>query len=118
MPTTNNDDLATVRKPCRRPRPDGKTQIVVGMGTAGIAAGARETLKATSLILRKTRLDIILRQTANCSGWTGASHKDPPGAETVTYGKVTRRATRSWKSTSSGQYCPGFQIMPDAGIII
>ena len=42
----------------------GKIQVIVGMGTIGIASGARETLKAIlNFIEEKQLADIILRQT-------------------------------------------------------
>lgn len=44
----------------------GQIQIVVGMGTVGIAAGARETLKAILDYIEKESLaDVIVRQTGN-----------------------------------------------------
>jgi len=69
----------------------GKTEIVVGMGTVGIAAGARETLKAILDFVDHNHLeDIIIRQTGNI----GIDSFEPvvqvilPGAEKVTYGRV------------------------------
>jgi len=57
-----------------------------------LPAGARETLKAILTFIEEHNLpDIILRQTGNI----GLGGQDPvvqvilPGAETVTYGKVT-----------------------------
>ena len=47
----------------------GQVQVVVGMGTVGIAAGARETLKAILDIIENENLsDVIVRQTGNI-GW-------------------------------------------------
>ena len=44
----------------------GEIQIVVGMGTVGIAAGARETLKAILDYVEQNSLsDILIRQTGN-----------------------------------------------------
>ena len=44
----------------------GEIQIVVGMGTVGIAAGARETLKAILEFVDNEHLEnIIIRQTGN-----------------------------------------------------
>jgi len=69
----------------------GKTEIVVGMGTVGIAAGARETLKAILDFVDHNHLeDIIIRQTGNI----GIDSFEPvvqvilPSAEKVTYGRV------------------------------
>jgi len=69
----------------------GKTEIIVGMGTVGIAAGARETLKAILDYVDHNHLEnIIIRQTGNI----GIDSFEPvvqvilPGADKVTYGKV------------------------------
>lgn len=44
----------------------GQVQIVVGMGTVGIAAGARETLRAILEYIEQNNLqDITVRQTGN-----------------------------------------------------
>ena len=70
----------------------GKTEIIVGMGTVGIAAGARETLKAILDFVDHNNLeDIIIRQTGNI----GIDSFEPvvqvilPNAEKVTYGRVS-----------------------------
>ncbi|MDY6845636.1 MAG: (2Fe-2S) ferredoxin domain-containing protein [Chloroflexota bacterium] len=69
----------------------GKTEIIVGMGTVGIAAGARETLKAILDFIDHNNLeDIIIRQTGNI----GIDSFEPivqvilPGEEKVSYGRV------------------------------
>jgi len=75
----------------------GEIQIVVGMGTVGIAAGARETLKAILEYIEKNNLSgIIVRQTGNI----GLDSYEPivqvitgENAKT-TYGKVTPDAAR------------------------
>jgi NADP-reducing hydrogenase subunit HndB len=44
----------------------GQVQIVVGMGTVGIASGARETLKAILEYIETENLtDVLVRQTGN-----------------------------------------------------
>lgn len=44
----------------------GEIQVIVGMGTVGIAAGARETLKSILEYIEKENLsDIVVRQTGN-----------------------------------------------------
>jgi NADP-reducing hydrogenase subunit HndB len=44
----------------------GQVQIVVGMGTVGIASGARETLKAILDFIETENLaDVVVRQTGN-----------------------------------------------------
>ncbi|NLG40674.1 MAG: (2Fe-2S) ferredoxin domain-containing protein, partial [Chloroflexi bacterium] len=97
MPTINSiEDLKRLREEAQKIKEmrdqTGKTQIVVGMGTIGIAAGARETLKAILNFIEENNLpDIILRQTGNL----GLSGMDPvvkvtlPNQEEVVYGKVT-----------------------------
>ncbi len=72
---------------------DGKSiQVVVGMGTCGIAAGAREALDAFVKAIEEKKLgdSVLLRQT----GCMGLCHSEPtvevavPGMPTVIYGKV------------------------------
>ena len=70
---------------------DDKVQVIVSMGTVGIAAGARETLKSILNFVEANQVaDIIVRQTGNL----GVEGQDPvvqvilPGQEKVTYGKV------------------------------
>ena len=67
------------------------------MGTVGIAAGARETLKAVlDMIEEKNLADITVRQTGNI----GLDSFEPilqvvlPGEEKVTYGKVNPEMAR------------------------
>lgn len=70
---------------------EGKPQIIIGMGTCGIAAGARDILQAVSQALRKKNLDVIVTQT----GCIGMCEQEPlldvqlPAQERITYGKVT-----------------------------
>lgn len=75
----------------------GQIQIVVGMGTVGIAAGARDTLKAILQYIETENLsDVIVRQTGNI----GLDSLEPVvqvivGENApVTYGKVTPDAVR------------------------
>lgn len=72
--------------------PEGRTEIVVGMGTVGIAAGARDTLKAILDFIEEKKLEgITVRQTGNL----GIDSHEPvvvvtiPGQEKVVYGRVT-----------------------------
>jgi NADP-reducing hydrogenase subunit HndB len=69
-------------------------QIIIGMGTCGIAAGAREVMKAVLEELDKRHLhDVSVLQT----GCIGMCQKEPlvdvvlPGQDRVTYGPVTTR---------------------------
>lgn len=89
------EDLKRLREEAQRVRDlkvhEGKTEIVVSMGTVGIAAGARETLKAILNYIETEGLrNIIVRQVGNL----GVEGQDPlvqitlPGAEKVLYGKV------------------------------
>lgn len=102
MPTVKSlEDLKRIREEALKKR-DIKTtashvQIVVGMGTPGIAAGARETLKEfLNIIEEKGLTDITIRQTGNF----GLDSAEPVvqiiigDAAPVTYGKVTPYAAR------------------------
>ncbi|HZK17145.1 MAG: (2Fe-2S) ferredoxin domain-containing protein [Anaerolineaceae bacterium] len=96
MPTIKSlDDLKRIRAEALRKQElkttSGKTEIIVGMGTVGIAAGARETLKAILDYIDHNNLEnVIIRQTGNI----GIDSYEPvvqvilPGAEKVTYGRV------------------------------
>lgn len=96
MPTVKSlDDLKKIREEALKKQQlketSGKTDVIVGMGTVGIAAGARETLKAILDMIESDNLsDIIVRQTGNI----GLDSFEPivqvvlPGQEKVTYGKV------------------------------
>lgn len=72
-------------------------KIVVGMGTCGIAAGARETLAAILDELAKRNLqDVVVTQT----GCIGLCEQEPiidiirVGQPKVTYGRVTGERAR------------------------
>lgn len=72
-------------------------QIVIGMGTCGIAAGARETLAAVMQELKQLELlSVAITQT----GCAGLCDKEPlvdiilPGEPRVTYGKVDAARAR------------------------
>jgi NADP-reducing hydrogenase subunit HndB len=102
MPTVKSlDDLKKIREEALKKQQlketSGKTEVIVGMGTVGIAAGARETLKAILDMIESEELsDIIVRQTGNI----GLDSYEPivqvliPGEEKVTYGKVTPEMAR------------------------
>jgi NADP-reducing hydrogenase subunit HndB len=75
----------------------GQIQIVVGMGTGGIASAARETLKAILEFIESENLSgVTVRQTGNI----GLDSFEPIVQVTigenakVTYGKVTPDAAR------------------------
>ncbi len=95
------EDLKRVREEALKKREvkavTGQKQIIVGMGTVGIAAGARETLKAILDFIEKENLsDIVVRQTGNIGldSWEPIVQviigDEPP----VTYGKVTPEVAR------------------------
>ncbi len=97
--TSGRSAETTRRSPGKTPGKErsGQIQVVVGMGTVGIAAGARETLKAILDFIEKENLcDIIVRQTGNI----GLDSYEPivqvmiGEQPKVTYGKVTPDAAR------------------------
>lgn len=74
-----------------------KVKVVVGMGTCGIAAGAREVMSAILDELEKRRLtNVVVTQT----GCIGLCAQEPlvdvylPGQPRVTYGKVDAQRAR------------------------
>jgi len=91
------DDLRKLRddkkNDLRKRDADGKAiQVIVGMGTCGIAAGAKQTLDAFIAGLDEHKLvdSVLVRQT----GCMGLCHSEPtveivvPEMPTVIYGKV------------------------------
>ena len=90
------EDLKRAREEALKKRElkasSGTIQVIVGMGTCGIAAGARDTMKSILETIEKDSLNgIIVTQT----GCIGLCEKEPivqvvvgEGAK-VTYGKVT-----------------------------
>lgn len=96
MPSIKSlEDLKKIREEALKKQElkstSGKTEIIVGMGTVGIAAGARETLKAILDFVDHNNLEnIIIRQTGNI----GLDSFEPivqvilPGEEKVSYGHV------------------------------
>lgn len=95
------EDLKRLRQEAMEKRrvksSEGQAQIIVGMGTVGIAAGARETLKTfLDLIASENLSDIVVRQTGNI----GLDSYEPivqvviGENPKVTYGRVTPDAAR------------------------
>lgn len=83
----------TKKTEMRKRDAEGKSiQVIVGMGTCGLAAGAKMTLDAFLKALDDKKLvdDVLVRQT----GCMGLCHSEPtvevavPGMPTVIYGKV------------------------------
>ncbi len=102
MPTIKTlDDLKRIREEALEKRKmktaAGNIQVVVGMGTCGIAAGARETMKA---ILETIEKDNISGITVTQTGCIGLCEREPIVMVTVgedakvTYGKVTPDVAR------------------------
>ncbi|MFZ5878239.1 MAG: (2Fe-2S) ferredoxin domain-containing protein [Chloroflexota bacterium] len=102
MPTVKSlEDLKRIREEALKKRDikttNARVQIVIGMGTPGIAAGARDTLKEfLTLIEEKGLTDVTVRQTGNF----GLDLLEPViqviigEAAPVTYGKVTPYVAR------------------------
>ena len=97
------DELAKIKEEARKMTEirEGenaeKIKIVVGMGTCGIAAGARETMGAVLQELEKRNLDNTLVTQTGC---LGLCEQEPivevviPGHPRVTYGKVSAEKAR------------------------
>jgi NADP-reducing hydrogenase subunit HndB len=73
-------------------------QVIVGMGTCGIAAGAKETFTALmDAITAKGLTNVLIRQT----GCMGLCHSEPtvevvvPGMPAVIYGNVDAATARA-----------------------
>ncbi len=96
MPTVKSlEDLKRLREEALEKRKmktaEGKAHIIVGMGTCGIAAGARDTMKAILNYIETQNLaGIVVTQT----GCIGQCEKEPivqvaiGDQPKVTYGKV------------------------------
>ncbi|HOE34518.1 MAG: (2Fe-2S) ferredoxin domain-containing protein [Chloroflexi bacterium] len=120
MPTIKSlEDLKKMREEALRKQElkttTGKTEIIVGMGTVGIAAGARETLKAILEFVDSNHLEnIIIRQTGNI----GIDSFEPvvqvvlPGQEKVTYGHVNPEIAKiiMEEHVVRGKVVPDYQI--------
>jgi NADP-reducing hydrogenase subunit HndB len=97
MPTVKSlEDLKRIREEALKKRQikeeSGEIQIVVGMGTPGIAAGARDTMKAILAFIEANALSgIVVRQTGNIGldSWEPIVQVQKATEPKVTYGKVT-----------------------------
>ena len=100
------DDLKRVREEALEKRKakttSGAAQVIVGMGTCGIAAGARETMKAVLKYVETENLqNIIVTQT----GCIGICEQEPilqvviGDQPKVTYGKVTPEVVKDIMKT-------------------
>ncbi len=90
------DELRRIKEEALKKREasqtSGRVQITIPMGTCGIAAGARQTMKTILDLIEKESLsDVVVRQTGN-SGldeWEPIVKVAVAGQPEVTYGKVT-----------------------------
>jgi NADP-reducing hydrogenase subunit HndB len=110
------EELKRVREEALRKRAaknaEGQTQIVVGMGTPGIAAGARETVKAILDYIEHENLSgVVVRQTGNIGldSWEPIVQVQIGEAAPVTYGKVTPDVAREIMRV----HVAGGQALPD-----
>ena len=89
------DDLKRVRDEAQqalKTRLDTGTTIIVGMGTCGIAAGARDTMKAVLETIETDSLQGIVVTQTGCIGlceWEPIVQVTIGEQPKVTYGKVT-----------------------------
>ena len=97
MPTVKSlEDLKRIREEALQKRAiktaAGNIQIIVGMGTPGIAAGARDTLREFLTQIEQRSLENIqVRQTGNLGmdSWEPIVQVQIGDAPVVNYGKVT-----------------------------
>jgi NADP-reducing hydrogenase subunit HndB len=93
----------------------GRAQITVGMGTCGIAAGARETMKAVLEVIERDNLsDIIVTQTG-CIGlceWEPIVEVVVGNEPKVMYGKVSQEMAKQimHEHIEGGKVLPEFVI--------
>lgn len=95
------DDLKRIREEALQKRQlktePGSVQIIVGMGTPGIAAGARDTMKAILDFIQEFQLNqIVVRQTGNIGldSWEPIVQVIIGENPKVTYGRVNPDAAR------------------------
>ena len=97
MPSVKSiEDLKRVKEEALEKRKaqatSGQAQIIVGMGTCGIAAGARETMKAILEVIEEEDLSNILVTQTGCIGlceWEPIVEVRMGQEPKVTYGKVS-----------------------------
>jgi len=96
MPKIRNlEDLRKIKESAKdltAARSGGRTRIIVGMGTCGIAAGAREVMTAILAELEKRGVKDVAMETTGC---IGMCQFEPlvdvirPGEPRITYGNVS-----------------------------
>ncbi|HHV34299.1 MAG TPA: (2Fe-2S) ferredoxin domain-containing protein [Syntrophomonadaceae bacterium] len=93
MKLTNREELKKYREEAQKEisaRNAEEIRVIVGMGTCGIAAGARDFMTAVLEEVNNRNLQVTVTQT----GCIGMCEQEPlvdvqrPGEERVTYGKV------------------------------
>jgi len=90
------EDLKRIREEALQKRDakatSGQKEVIVGMGTVGIAAGARETLKTILDFIETENLSgVVVRQTGNIGldSWEPVVQVVVGSESKVSYGKVT-----------------------------
>ncbi len=92
---TSLDDLRRIKEASSdltAARSQGRTRVIVGMGTCGIAAGARDVMQALMVELEKRDLRDVSVETTGC---IGMCQQEPlvdiirPGEPRITYGRLT-----------------------------
>jgi NADP-reducing hydrogenase subunit HndB len=97
----NLEELKAIREKAQKDiqlrQKEGRIKIVVGMGTSGIASGARDVLKAfVDEIATRNLVDVVVTQT----GEKGLASHEPlievveEGKPAVTYGNMTADKAR------------------------
>ncbi len=90
------DDLRKIKESCgdlTSTRSTGNKTVVIGMGTCGIAAGAREIMDEVLRELERRSIHDVSVQTTGC---IGMCQQEPlldviiPGKERITYGNVRK----------------------------
>jgi NADP-reducing hydrogenase subunit HndB len=113
------DDLKRIREEAMQKRQlktePGSIQVIVGMGTPGIAAGARETMKAILEYIETNQLsNITVRQTGNIGldSWEPIVQVVIGEQPKVTYGRVNPDAARRimQEHVQSGQIVKDYMI--------
>ncbi|NTU64612.1 MAG: (2Fe-2S) ferredoxin domain-containing protein [Chloroflexi bacterium] len=97
MPTVKSlDDLKKIKEQATQKRDiktaSGQAQVTVAMGTCGIAAGARDTMKAVLDTIETDSLQGIIVTQTGCIGlceWEPIVQVTIGDQPKVTYGKVT-----------------------------
>jgi NADP-reducing hydrogenase subunit HndB len=94
----------------------GRTQITVYMGTCGIAAGARDTMKAILGVIEADNLSDVLVKQTGCIGlceWEPLVDVEVGDEAKVSYGKVTaERAERIMREHVIGGEVVGEFVVP------